>query len=428
MSQKDSLKKRIEARLAEAGCDRWSLVAHLLAGGENSNAAFVLMHVIDEMHEAERDTVVVYHGDWRRMYSFGRTRVKTAAKVLAKIGVIYTNHLAQTWRIDEARFWPAFGAALALVCPQLPPTGGDNGGDGEKPPLSTVNTPADEIEKDTLHGLNTPADSEQGKGVHGEQGAALPHGENGGKGVHDEHQIRFDSDTDVKISMLFGALRLKLRGHLEQWLGQLMKMGRELGLETTQTVLARCLAFKAGSWKYIATSLKKAIEERDYGRQIPLIPAMTITPPRRSKGTGQGSSSMSGGSVTGKYGDFFNREDVAAPAPKPAAQPPDSPERRAWATAYQQLELQLDGGKFETFVRGAEFLRFENDAFVIGAINSYSRDHLQHRLYRNVARLLSDAWGKDAHVRFEVMTVPSVPNVSAGTYPPLFQVQMEGAG
>lgn len=97
----------------------------------------------------------------------------------------------------------------------------------------------------------------------------------------------------------------------------------------------------------------------------------------------------------------------------------------AWDTAYRQLELQLEAGKFDTWVRDARFLRYENGEFVIGVRNSFTRDMLQHRLYRNVARVLSDAFGQNTAVRFEITGA----NASGKSQPdsdlPLFQVLNE---
>lgn len=69
--------------------------------------------------------------------------------------------------------------------------------------------------------------------------------------------------------------------------------------------------------------------------------------------------------------------------------------------------MQLDRASFETWLRGAalldvESLDGETATFVIGVRNSYARDMLQHRLYRNVRRVLSDVYGRSVELRFEV--------------------------
>lgn len=74
----------------------------------------------------------------------------------------------------------------------------------------------------------------------------------------------------------------------------------------------------------------------------------------------------------------------------------------AWEAAFNQLELQLDRANFDTWLRGASFIGVEEDIFVIGVRNTYARDMLQHRLYRNVRRVLSDVYGQPVELRFEV--------------------------
>ncbi|MEQ8674048.1 MAG: chromosomal replication initiator protein DnaA [Aggregatilineales bacterium] len=75
----------------------------------------------------------------------------------------------------------------------------------------------------------------------------------------------------------------------------------------------------------------------------------------------------------------------------------------AWNAAYGQLELQLDRANFDTWLRDAFFIcEEENGVYVIGVRNSYARDMLQHRLYRNIRRVLSDVCGVDVELRFEV--------------------------
>ena len=81
----------------------------------------------------------------------------------------------------------------------------------------------------------------------------------------------------------------------------------------------------------------------------------------------------------------------------------------AWNAAYGQLQLQLDRANFETWLQGAIFLRVEDDIFVVGVRNSYAREMLQHRLYRNVRRVLSDVIGKTVELRFEVSKTEKAP-------------------
>lgn len=100
------------------------------------------------------------------------------------------------------------------------------------------------------------------------------------------------------------------------------------------------------------------------------------------------------------------------PSPLPAADAPpanvwpdmapDNPALVAWESAYMQMSLQFDQTKFDA-VRGARLLAFEDGVFVVGVRTEVIRETLQNRLYRAVARLLADAWGSGATIRFEVV-------------------------
>lgn len=74
----------------------------------------------------------------------------------------------------------------------------------------------------------------------------------------------------------------------------------------------------------------------------------------------------------------------------------------AWNAAYHQLELQFDRASFDTWLRRTSFLGYDEGVFVIGVQNGYVLDMLQHRLYRNVRRVLSDVWGDEVELRFEI--------------------------
>lgn len=93
----------------------------------------------------------------------------------------------------------------------------------------------------------------------------------------------------------------------------------------------------------------------------------------------------------------------------------------AWSAAFHQLEMQLDRASFDTWVRGATLLLYEDGVFVIGVRNAYARDMLQHRLYRNVRRVLSDVCGENVELRFEVNKTQT-PAENVETDMPLFRL------
>lgn len=79
------------------------------------------------------------------------------------------------------------------------------------------------------------------------------------------------------------------------------------------------------------------------------------------------------------------------------------PERAAqWQTAFAQLEIQLDRFNFDTWLRDAHLVGFEDETFVIGVHNNYAREMLTHRLNRKVQRVFDDVVGASVQMRFEV--------------------------
>jgi chromosomal replication initiator protein len=99
----------------------------------------------------------------------------------------------------------------------------------------------------------------------------------------------------------------------------------------------------------------------------------------------------------------------------------------AWKAALSQLEIQLDRANFDTWLRDAVFLACEEPAageavcFVIGVRNSYTRENLQHRLYRIVRRVLGDVLGRPAELRFEVIRAETGKQPEPVEDMPLFQ-------
>ncbi len=77
--------------------------------------------------------------------------------------------------------------------------------------------------------------------------------------------------------------------------------------------------------------------------------------------------------------------------------------QEAWNIAFSQLEIQLDRASFETWMRGAVFLGCNEDGvYRVGVANTYARDMLQHRLYREIRRVLGDVLGERVELAFEV--------------------------
>jgi chromosomal replication initiator protein len=75
---------------------------------------------------------------------------------------------------------------------------------------------------------------------------------------------------------------------------------------------------------------------------------------------------------------------------------------QAWQAALGQLEMEMPRATFNTWVRDAEFVSYEDGSFIIGVQNAYARDWLQNRLSSTVVRLLTGIMNRSTEVRFVV--------------------------
>ncbi|MEX2162161.1 MAG: chromosomal replication initiator protein DnaA [Anaerolineales bacterium] len=75
---------------------------------------------------------------------------------------------------------------------------------------------------------------------------------------------------------------------------------------------------------------------------------------------------------------------------------------QAWEAAQGQLQVEMPKGTYDTWVREAELVAYEDGSFVIGANNAYARDWLDSRLKSTVTRLLTGMMNRTVEVRFVV--------------------------
>ncbi|MFL7794857.1 MAG: chromosomal replication initiator protein DnaA [Anaerolineae bacterium] len=73
-----------------------------------------------------------------------------------------------------------------------------------------------------------------------------------------------------------------------------------------------------------------------------------------------------------------------------------------WSATLGELQLQMTQATFDTWLRGARFLKFEDGSFVIGVKNGYAKDWLEHRLLPTIKRTLCRLAGRPADVHFVV--------------------------
>ena len=98
----------------------------------------------------------------------------------------------------------------------------------------------------------------------------------------------------------------------------------------------------------------------------------------------------------------------------------------AWQAVLGQLQLEMAKATFDTWVRDAVFVAFEDGSYIIGVKNAYARDWLESRLTSTITRLLVGLMDRTVEVRFivwqeqtraEPQPVPDVEIVSEEMFP-----------
>jgi len=76
--------------------------------------------------------------------------------------------------------------------------------------------------------------------------------------------------------------------------------------------------------------------------------------------------------------------------------------KRTWEAALGQMQIEIPRAVFDTWVRDAELVSYEDGVFVVGVQNAFARDWLEDRLMSTAQRVLSGLSGRSAEVRFVV--------------------------
>jgi len=76
--------------------------------------------------------------------------------------------------------------------------------------------------------------------------------------------------------------------------------------------------------------------------------------------------------------------------------------KRIWEAALGQMQIEIPRAVFDTWVRDAELVSYEDGVFVVGVQNAFARDWLEDRLMSTAQRVLSGLSGRSAEVRFVV--------------------------
>ncbi len=86
---------------------------------------------------------------------------------------------------------------------------------------------------------------------------------------------------------------------------------------------------------------------------------------------------------------------------------------QAWQATLGQLQTDMPKAAFETWVREANYLSYEDGSFIVGVANPYARDWLQSRLSSTVNRILTSLMDRTVEVSFVVWSQNSSPELPA---------------
>jgi chromosomal replication initiator protein len=75
---------------------------------------------------------------------------------------------------------------------------------------------------------------------------------------------------------------------------------------------------------------------------------------------------------------------------------------QAWQAALGQLQMDMPKAAYDTWVRDAELISYEDGTFIVGVHNAYARDWLESRLSSTVKRLLTGIMNRAIETRFIV--------------------------
>jgi chromosomal replication initiator protein len=80
---------------------------------------------------------------------------------------------------------------------------------------------------------------------------------------------------------------------------------------------------------------------------------------------------------------------------------------QTWQAALGELQLEMTKATFDTWLRDAKLVGYEDGTFVIGVRNGYAKDWLENRLANSIRRVLTRLANRSATVRFVVWDEPS---------------------
>ena len=92
---------------------------------------------------------------------------------------------------------------------------------------------------------------------------------------------------------------------------------------------------------------------------------------------------------------------------------------QAWQNLIGQLQMEMSKAAFDTWVRSAELVNYEENVFTIGLQNAYARDWLESRLSSTITRHLTGLMNEKIAVNFIVWHKDAIPQTNTSIETPL---------
>ncbi len=98
---------------------------------------------------------------------------------------------------------------------------------------------------------------------------------------------------------------------------------------------------------------------------------------------------------------------------------------QAWQAALGQLQMEMPKAAYDTWVRDAELISYEDGSFIIGVQNAYARDWLESRLSSKVNRLLTGIMNRTVETRFVVWQKTPEPSPQREISTPAAEISLQ---
>lgn len=191
--------------------------------------------------------------------------------------------------------------------------------------------------------------------------------------------VREERESDLPFAV---RSRMNAYADFDHYKASLLKEVARIGVDKAMALLEeRCFGRPdVRSWKYMLTTLRNEPAPVRFEPYSALAAQPASLP--GSEGVDDVVNTL----------EEIRAMSKAARERKPAGEAAIAKETPAyyWDVTYHQLRLQLDRGTFDSLLREARYIDFEDGTYRIAVHSKYACEMLQHRLYRNVHRLLSD--------------------------------------